>query len=250
LWTDNKKLSKRSWDVSVELYIQKWYLVEALLNYVSLLWWNPKTTQEIFSMKELIKMFDLRNVHKAWAVFDIEKLKWFNAKYIVSLDDNELYNKLVKYLKNYDKTFYDDVFSKFDDDYNKKILRELKTRIKKFDEYKDLTHFFYGEAAVNIDIMLNEKMGIKDENDLAKSLQLAVEILDTDEFKYESVDDIKQIFLREIKNAWMKNGQLLWPVRAALSWEQFSPWALEMIYILWKEKSIKRLKKILINVKS
>jgi glutamyl/glutaminyl-tRNA synthetase len=93
-------------------------------------------------MDELIKRFDLSAVHKAGAFFDVERLDFFNAHYLKNMEISELYDKLKKYLKKYDEGFLEKI-SSFSDEYNKKILSELNTRIKKFDELKDLTTYFY-----------------------------------------------------------------------------------------------------------
>jgi len=245
LGTNKKKLSKRTWDVSVESYLQKGYLVESLINYISLLWWNPKTTEEFFSMSELIDRFELTNVHKAWAVFDTERLDFFNSHYLKTLDFNYLYDKLLIYLSNYEKEFYN-IISVFPDEYNKKIFDELKTRIKHFSEYKDFTSFFYNESNIpSIELMINEKMKITDIDTVKKALILSLEILKTKKEDFNTIDEVKQIFVEKILEAEMKNGQVLWPVRCALSGEQFSPWALELIYILWINKSVLRINNVL-----
>ncbi len=245
LWTDKKKLSKRTWDVSVESYLEKWYLTESIINYISLLWWNPKTTEEFFNMWELIEKFELTNVHKSWAVFDIERLDFFNAYYLKTLNLDYLYNKLMNYLNNYDKEFYNLLLS-FSENYNKKIFDELKTRIKNFSEYKKYTTFFYNNSVIpNNELMINEKMKILDINMVKKSLNLSLEILKSKKDDFETMEEIKNIFVEKIQKADMKNGQVLWPVRCALSGEQFSPWALELIYILWITKSISRIEKVL-----
>lgn len=245
LWTDKKKLSKRTWDVAVEKYIEKWYLNEALINYIALLWWNPKTTDEFFSMEELIEKFDLKQVHKAWAVFDVEKLDWMNSKYIVNYDTWKLYDKLMKYLSKYDKQYFE-LLSSNDENYNKLILSELKTRIKKFDELKELTNFFYNDTkALDKELIVNEKMKITDLDIVEKWLKLSLTTLKARKEEFSSVNEIKEVFIEKIKEAEMKNGQVLWPVRVALSWEKFSPWALELIFILGLEKSIQRIEKVL-----
>jgi glutamyl-tRNA synthetase len=245
LWKDKKKLSKRTWDVAVENYIEKWYLTEALINYIALLWWNPKTTEEFFTMDELIERFDLNSVHKAWAIFDINRLDFFNSHYLKTLDLNYLYEKFLVYLSKYDTKFYEKIIS-FPEDYNKKIFNELKTRIKHFSEYKNFTNFFYEDSKIpEKDIILNEKMNITDLNIVKKALNISLDILKTKWNDFESIEQIKDIFTEKIKEVWMKNGQVLWPVRCVLSWEQFSPWALELIFILWTDKSISRIEKVL-----
>ncbi len=250
LGTDKKKLSKRTWDVSVEKYLEKGYLVEALLNYIALLGWNPKTTEEFFTMEELIEKFDLTQVHKSGAVFDIERLNFFNAHYLKNSEINELYKKFIKYLEEYDKEFLEKI-NNFPEEYNKKILSELKTKIKKFDEYKENSNFLYNDnLEIKEELLLNPKMKIPDLQTAKKGLELGLKILENRNWKdFESIEEMKNIFIEEIKKAEMKNGQVLWPIRVALSSQQFSPWALELIFILWVQKSIERIKKYLEKVK-
>lgn len=245
IWANKKKLSKRDWDVAVEQYLEKGYLIEAIINYLALLGWNPKTTEEFFSIEELVERFDLKTVHKAWAFFDVERLDFFNTHYLKEMDISELYEKFKKYLLEYDKDFLETI-SKFNDEYNKKILSELNTRIKKFDELKELTTYFYFEAKLPKDeLILNPKMKLENSNDVIKALNITLTILKQKEGEFENVDDMKPIFIEQIKEAEMKNWQVLWPTRCALSWEKFSPGAFEMIYILWKEESIKRIEKVI-----
>ncbi len=242
---DKRKLSKRTGDVAVEKFLEKWYLTEAIINYIALLWWNPKTTDEFFTMSQLIEVFDLSQVHKAWAFFDIERLEFFNAHYIKNTPIDDLYNKLLTYLRRY----YPDCAEKisgFDSDYNKKILSELSTKMKKFSEFEELTSFFYSdEISVDTEILLNPKMKVPDMDSAKAALQVSLDILNKQESDYESIDAVKEDFIEGIKAAEMKNGQVLWPARVATSGEQFSPGALEMIYILWVQKSRQRIEKLL-----
>lgn len=237
---DGKKLSKRNGDVSVESYLEKGYLTEALINYLALLGWNPKTTEEIFSMEELIERFEPKNINKSWAVFDVEKLDWFNSKYLVKTDIEELYPKLKAWAKEYDEELKN-TLENFDDEYSKKILNELKTKIKKFNEFKESTNFFYSdEIKFASDLLVNEKMKIADLETAKKSLEVAKEVIENLNWD-ENINDLKEIFVAKIKEAEMKNGQVLWPTRVALTGEQFTPGALEMIYILGKDKALQRL---------
>ena len=244
LATGWKKLSKRTWDVSAEIFLEKWYMVDALINYISLLGWNPKTTEEFFTMDELIQRFNLEHVNKSGAIFDVERLNFFNAHYLKTLDIEIIYDKLLKYLEEYDHEFFL-TLQKFPKEYNIKVLDELKTRMVKFDEFKQLTTFFYNDSKIaDNELFINPKMKIESIDDVKKSLELTKNILQSDN-NLDNIWDIKTIFVEEIKKAEMKNGQVLWPARVALSWEQFSPGTLELIYILGKEKSLNRINKVL-----
>ncbi len=245
IWMNKKKLSKRTGDVSVEAFLEKWYLPEALLNYISLLGWNPKTTQEILSLSELIEMFKLEDVHRAGAVFDIERLDWFNSQYIMSYETETLLNKIKTYLKRYDQEYLDKI-QDFPEEFHYKILRELKTRLKKMADFKELTAYFYEDLAeLDIELIVNKKMKIESLADVKDSLWFALKLLESDKLDTENQESIKELFLEEIKKADRKNGQVLWPLRVALSMQQFSPWALELIYVFGREKSIERVQKTL-----
>lgn len=249
VWADRKKLSKRTWDVAVEKYLEKWYLVESLMNFLALLWWNPKTTEEFFSMEELIERFELQNIQRAGAFFDVERLDFFNEHYLKTMDEDLVYSRFKEFLEKYDKEFLEKI-SKFDDFYNRKIFSELKTRIRYFSEYKNFVWFFYEEPKIlSEEIFVNKKMKIEDLKTVKKWLQISLEILNSRDSDFENIDEIKDIFVEKIKEAEMKNWQVLWPVRCALSGEEFSPGALELIYILWIEESKKRIDKIFNNLK-
>lgn len=240
---NKKKLSKRTGDVAVEKFLENGYFPEALLNYISLLGWNPKTTEEIFSLDELIEVFKLEDVHRAGAVFDIERLDWFNSKYMSNYNSDTLYNKLITYLKRYDEPFQE-VVESFPQEYNLRIIDELKTRMKRLLDFKSFTTFFYNDTKVLDEaLILNQKMKIETLEDVKRALELGISVLESLDTSDPEV--IKSVFIEKIQEAGFKNGQVLWPIRVALSMEQFSPWALELIYILGKEKSIERIQKVL-----
>lgn len=240
-----KKLSKRTGDVAVEKYLEKWYLVEALINYLALLGWNPKTTQEFFSMSELIEKFELSQVQKAWAKFDVERLDFFNSHYLKNSDPDSLYNKLLNYLKRYNPDYYA-VLLKNNEQYNKKIFLELRSRIKNFSQYKNFSELFYKEPVIaNRELFLNEKMKISDINIVKSALKICLEVIDEIANEKWNIENLKDIFIFKIKDQGFKNWQILWPIRVALSWEEFSPWAFEMIEIYWVEKSRQIIEKVL-----
>ncbi len=245
---DRKKLSKRTGDVAVEAFLEKWYLPEALINYISLLGWNPKTTREIFSLSELIENFKLSDVHKAGAVFDEERLEWFNAQYISRYDTTILWNKIQTYLKRYDAE-YGEAIKIFPEAYILKIVWELQTRVKKLSDFREYSQFFFEELwEVDRDLFVNPKMKIENIAQAKDFLTCGIEILQERWSEMTSPEKIKDIYISEIQARGKKNGQILWPLRVALSGQQFSPGALELIYIFGIEKSIQRAEKVLSQV--
>ena len=243
LGSDGKKLSKRTGDVSVDQYMAKGYLPEALLNFLSLLGWHPKQDEEIMSMDEMIQKFEITDIHKAGAVLDPIKLDWMNGEYIKKLPLDDLYARLEKFLQKYETEFFENTFSKFPREFNEKILSELKTRLKRFDEFRELTTFFYSEPKIAKDLLVNPKMKITTEAEAIENLKFIFPILET--LDYTDLDAMKNTILPKIAEAEKKNGQVLWPLRVALSGEQFSPGAFEIAYILGKDETLARVKKYL-----
>lgn len=243
LGADGKKLSKRTGDVSVAEYLKKWYIPEALLNFLSLLGWHPKQDEEIMTMDEMIAKFEIRDIHKAGAVLDPVKLDWMNGEYIKRMEIGELHTRLSQFLEKYESEFYGKIFSQKNYDFNAKIIQELQTRMKRFDEYISLTTSLYAHAKVRKDLLINPKMKIETESEGLDALHFALPLLETAD--YSSLDSLKGPILTAISEAGKKNGQILWPLRIALSGEEFSPGAFELAYILGREESLRRIQAVL-----
>jgi glutamyl/glutaminyl-tRNA synthetase len=144
----------------VSQFLEQGYLKEALLNYIALIGWNSKTTQEIFSLDELIQAFALEGLQIANGVFDPEKLKWMNSKYIAAMPVDELYLILAKYLKEYHPDFYENTLITNDEVYNKAVLLELQKRLETLEDFIPQTDFFYSEPTVDVNLLLSEKMNV------------------------------------------------------------------------------------------
>ncbi len=247
LGNDGKKLSKRTGDAFVSEYLAKWYFPEALLNFLSLLGWHPKQDEEIMTMDEMIAKFEITDIHKSGAVLDPIKLDWMNGEYIKRMEIGELHTRLARYLEQYEEAFYRAVFSQKDYQFNTRIIAELQTRMKRFDEFVELTKFLYSEANIRKDLLANPKMKIESEADGLASLKFALPLLESAD--YSSLDALKAPILEAIATAGKKNGQVLWPLRVALSGEEFSPGAFELAYILGRDESVSRVKKVLESAK-
>lgn len=253
-WESRRKLSKRKdVEANVEYYFQDGYLVEAIMDFLCNIinaWFedwralNPEKNYKEFDFK-------LEKMSLAWALVDMDKLKWVNSKVIKNMDIEKLYEKLEKYLETYEKDFYVNTFLASDRKYNLAIIKELKTRLSTLKEFKDLTTFFYNDFEVSQKVkslLINSKMKIEDISVAKNWLEIALDILQNQIWEFENIDEIKNVFVEEIQKNQMKNWQVLWPVRVALSWEEFSPWALELIFILGREKSIQRIQKVLNSI--
>lgn len=250
-WNWKRKLSKRKDpEADVEFYFREWYFIESIIDFLSNIInaWFEDWRKNNLDKTYLDYDFKFEKINTAWALVDIEKLNWVNSNYIKNMDIDELYDRFTKYLDEFDSELLYTI-NKHPIEYNKKILAELKTKIKKFNEYKENTFFFYTEPKkITHELLLNEKMKVESIDIVKDSLNLTLEILKNKKEEFQSINEIKDIFVEKIQEAWLKNGQVLWPVRCVLSWEQFSPWALELLYILWIKESIYRIENQLKNI--
>lgn len=156
------------------------------------------------------------------------------------MEIGELHTRLAKYLERYESDFYRDLFSQKDYTWNTKVLLELQTRMKRFDEYIALTKSLYGTAELRRDLLVNPKMKIESEADALAALEFGLPLLMAAD--YNSLDTLKAPILEAIAASGKKNGQILWPLRVALAGEEFSPGAFELAYILGREESERRIR--------
>ena len=247
LGADRKKLSKRNGDTHVSQFLENGYLKEALLNYIALIGWNSKTTKEIFSLPELIEAFSLDGLQIANGIFDPEKLKWMNGKYIAAMDAEVLYGVLKEYYLQHNKNdfaFFENVLSMHPDEYNIAVIREVQKRLETLADYSTATEFFYQEPEVDTALLLSDKMGITDLSQAKEALQFGLDVIKTFTTT-PSRDALKDAMIPKIAEAGKKNGQILWPLRVALTGKEFSPGAFEMTEILGLDKAIARIEKVI-----
>ncbi len=230
---DRSKLSKRQNDTSAEDYITQGYLPEALLNFLALLGWNPGTTEELFSLPELVKQFSLERIQKAGAVFDKERLNWFQGQWMRKFSPEEFSERIKPIVENRFPSVKDD--NQFHE--RASLIQE---RITFFHEAPEMLSFFYEEPKVSVELLANKKQKVTEEM-LPTVFNLIIEALEPigdEQWKSETLKDI--LFSLAEKNN-LKLGQVLWPLRAALTGLPFSPGAYEIAAALGKEITLKRL---------
>lgn len=228
---NHKKLSKRSGHASFEDLIEQGFLPEAIVNYIALLGWSPEDNREIFTLEELIKEFDYHRISKSPAVFDIVKLKWMNGEYLKAMADEKFFSLAKPYL-------LDALGDGFD---LKKIAPMVKTRIEIFPDIKDQVDFFKQLPDYDIEMYTHKKMKTDSSSSL-KVLQDLLPLLKSQE-SYKN-DDLYTLLTDYAQQNTYKNGFVLWPVRTAVSGKQMTPCgATEIMEILGKEESIKRIEK-------
>lgn len=226
------KLSKRHGDKSFEDLVREGYVVEAIVNYIALLGWSPSGTQEIFSLKELEENFDMAGLSKSPAIFDIKKLTWMNSEYLKAMDFDKFYALAEPKLK--------EALGDTDLDL-KKIAALLQKRLETLNDIPGLVEFFKTLPEYGTELYTHKKMKTNDEIALS-SLEAALPVLENlEDWNTTSIHDALMALVGELG---IKNGQLLWPIRTALSGEPTSPGgAMELADILGKEESLHRIRK-------
>ncbi len=230
---DRTKLSKRKNSVAVTDYLAKGYLPEALLNFLALLGWNPGTEQELFSLNELIEAFSLERVQKAGAVFDLQKLDWLQGQWMRKIPPQEFVSRI--------KPLVVEKFPAAGTD--PKFLERaslIQERITFFPEAPDMLSYFYEIPNVSLDLIANPKQKIARE-DVPKILAMIHEALSGVSDADWSQTAITTALESLIASSGMKKGQILWPLRAALTGREYSPGAYEVATLLGKEETIRRL---------
>ena len=226
------KLSKRNGDASFQDLVDKGYLPEAIINYIALLGWAPSVNQEIFTLDELIKVFDIKGLSKSPAIFDPVKLTWMNGEYIKKMDFDKFYELAEPKLKAAVKTEGIDL---------KKLAGYVQTRIGTLDEIADMVDFVDTLPEYDTALYVHKKMKTTEEMCL-ENLKKAVPVLE--ELTDWTNEGIYNALVALIQEMGIKNGQMLWPVRTALSGKPTSPCgASELAELLGKDESIKRLNK-------
>ena len=227
---EHKKLSKRSGHSSYEDLLEQGFISEAIVNYVALLGWCPQDNREIFSLEELVKEFDYHHMSKSPAVFDMAKLRWMNSEYMKAMDFDKFYEMALPYIQN---VIHKDLDLK-------KIAQMVKTRIEVFPDIPDLIDFFEEVPEYDVSMYTHKKMKTNPEISL-EVLNKILPVLETQE-DYSNDALYERLCAFEKENGY-KNGQILWPIRTALSGKQMTPaGATEILEVLGKEESVKRLK--------
>lgn len=223
--TDRSKMSKRDGErvVAVRDYKKAGYLPQALLNFLVLLGWHPEGNEEVLNFAQMAEKFDITRIQKAGAVFNFEKLDWFNAHYIKQLSVSQL----VSYLT--DGGFIEPDWAE-DSDKIKKVIELLKERMKKLSEFKDLAKVFFILPQYQKELLVWKK------SDANSALAILIEIK-----KLIEADTDINSFVEASAKVGGGRGDVLWPLRVALSGSQASPGPFELMQVLGKKESLARI---------
>ena len=226
-----EKLSKRKGDPSYEDLLDMGYLKDALINYVTLLGWSPGGEREIFTLEELVEIFDIKGISKSPAIFDIQKLDYINAEYIRALTPEEFHKIAEPYIRQTVKNPNIDT---------KLIAPLLQPRCERLTDIPEKVDFFDELPEYDTAMYCHKKM----KTDEAISKDMLIKLIPL----VESISDwtaegIHEALFGFIAQLEVKNGLVLWPLRTALSGKQTTPGGgVELLHILGKEESLRRMK--------
>ncbi len=228
------KMSKRHGDPSYEDLKAQGYLTEAILNYVALLGWSPKgeqAEQEIFSLAELVKAFDMSGISKSPAIFDQAKLDHFNAVYLRSMAPEDFARVAEPYIR---QTVTDPRFDVA------QIAALLQARCEKLTEIPEKVDFFDKLPAYGVEFYTNKKS--KTNPDVCREmLQAAIPMLE--QLPQWSAEGIHDGLVSLAEQLGVKNATLMWPVRIAAAGKLVTPGgAVEICHILGREETLSRLR--------
>jgi len=228
---DGGRLSKRHGASSVEDFRESGYLTDAVFNYLCLLGWSPGDDKEIFSREELIDVFSLERINKKNAVFDEKKLKWMNGKFISQQTTSSLIKLLEPNLQNDEKQ----IIIEKEKDFGK-LIDLIKTRAQSILEIYESSTFFYKDPDKY------EEKGVEKYFSDQKNCKYLEEIRDSFErLSSFGPENIEQVLRGKAESLNIKAGELIHPIRLALTGRTVSPGIFDVISILGKDTVIKRL---------
>ena len=226
----HEKLSKRNGDASYQDLVDKGYIKEAIINYIALLGWSPKSNQEKMSLKELEENFSLSGINKSPSIFDEPKLRWLSGEYIRAMSAEEFKAVALPFLQK------SKAYGRYDED---KLLKMLQSRVDVLEDIPSKVDFLEEYGEIDPALYFNKKM--KSDAEIAKGvLPKAADVFKNLD-KFENAE-LYAALVALAQEQGMKNGQVLWCVRIALTGKENTPGgASEMAELLGRERSLERL---------
>ena len=228
------KMSKRNGDPSYEDLKAQGYLTPAILNYVALLGWSPRgeqSEQEFFTLDELVDSFDIGGISKSPAIFDIEKLTYFNANYLRSLPPEEFCKVAEPYIR---ESVKNPAYSASE------IAALLQARCEKLTDIPEKVDFFDALPDYSVEFYTNKKSKTTSEVSLEMLTKVLPKLEALPEWTNDAIHDMLVSFAEELG---VKNATLMWPLRIAVAGKLVTPGgAVEICRILGREETIARVK--------
>ena len=229
------KLSKRQGDVFVEDYRTKGYIKEAIINFCALLGWHPQGDQEILSLEELKNDFSISGLGSSPAVFDLEKLDFFNAYYLRQKSEKELIDLAKPYLI--------EASLPTEGEKLERAFLIARDRLKKLSDSPEALSFFFEKPETEENLIVWKDNTLETaKNNLTEVLDFLAKIEENSWTKENLEEEVLAWIKREKEG---RNGDYLWPLRTALSGLKNSPSPFEIAWVIGKEESLKRIKEVI-----
>lgn len=235
---DKSKLSKRQGDVAVEDYREKGYLKEALVNFVALLGWNPGDDREIFSLKDLEREFSLEKANKSGAVFNVEKLDWLNFQHLRNKPEGEILSMLKDHLT---KSSLD--YSQLSDEYLIQVINAMRERVSFVRDFTEKSPYFF-KAPSDYDPAAVKKRWKAQSADYLREIGEKFSTLEN-----PGREDYEEVLHNTAESLKVGNGQLIHPLRLAVSGMSEGPGLFDILNIIGKEETIHRINSAIERIK-
>lgn len=221
------KMSKRQGDVALLKFREKGYLPEAVVNFIALLGWNPKSEREFFSLEDLVEAFDLGQVNRASPIFETEKLDWMNGEYIRKMTPAELVTAT--------EPFREIELPKGKEEEAVEMFQE---RMKRLDDLNEFAGFLKKADEYDPTLLIWKKMTLETAQESLGNSLAFIGTIGEDEFEKGALEDRLKEWIQENE---YDNGPVLWPLRVALSGRKASPSPFEIMAVIGKKASIDRI---------
>ena len=235
---DRSKLSKRHGAVSINEYRKMGFLPQAVVNYLALLGWNPGGEKELFSLEELVKMFEIGNINQDGSIFDLEKLRWFNRQYLLARED-------ASFAKEAEAILRESISAKnlpWNDSVGKRLTVLLRERVSVWEDIRALVRegeFDYFFTAPRLEAATIPGKG-SDANAAIAHLEYIRGVLaPLSPKEFESVERIKSAVWEYATKEG--RGAVLWPLRYSLTGKERSPDPFAICVTIGKDAVLERI---------
>ena len=227
---DRSKMSKRFSDTALSQYREKGYLPQAVLNFLALLGWHPKDDREVLTETDLIKEFNLARVQQSGAVFNQEKLDWLNREHMKRLSDKQIAQMVMPFAK--------EAGLAANEAFLEKLVGVERTRAVTLHDFIEGGRFFFELPAYEAPLLVWKDSSAGEARSALKEIAESLPKMDVTAFDRDSLSVIMAGIIEG-----KKRGAVLWPLRVALSGQKASPDPLDIMPVLGRDESLRRINK-------
>ncbi len=227
---DRSKMSKRFADTALLNYRERGYVPEAMVNVLALMGWHPKGDKEIFSLEELMSQFDIERVQQAGAIFNEEKLDWLNREHIRLMPVSKIVPLITPFLQKKNIAIKDEALLA-------RVVGVQMSRAKTLEELVDISGFFFAIPEYEASLLIwKDSSTLKEVSDILNHAKKILDTIPAEHFDRGSISAVMPSILGD-----KSRGIVLWPLRVSVSGQASSPDPVEIMEVLGKDESLRRL---------